>query len=860
MSIKAQEIATLNKGVEQFRNKLAMSKRTANQEKDILNKTINSLRTRDESSSGRITHPEQTIQELRFQLADAQRINHAHEQRHQCESLYAKGHIQGAAECLLKFANTVNSDTRAEKAIIDWVADFTHRCVTVLERMGDEASNTGNPDEVAAAYSTALSLGPTTPNAVLMKWTSIMLIRGSAVEASSAATKFKVPRFVVYRIICDILEQHGRLTEAVECFLQMQNELQEDAGVGNEREEWKFDFRRRCAKKLEKLGDGARDSKKHDEAIGYYSNVLSLDPANNDILLKQSTEDIELDSSSHTGYERRHAALHGLGLHREAFEAFRVILSRMEQSPDPHTRKDFDWLWTELRNRYIDATATIQEVVEETVRHMPRVLIDTTTGRLYDKAQQAAAFEELLIYNELRSSMTIRLDHARIRREVEAFYRYVMLSHRWQPHEPTFQMVENSSIYGLPTSPGNNKVQKFCELVRSLDFQWAWSDTCCVNQQDKGVQQESVVAMFRWYRGSSLTIIHLLGVLSESQEIGHLWRSIWNTRGWTYQEYIASKVVQFYTEDWKPYLGLDIFNHKESPLILSEMEQVMNFATQELATLDPGLDRVREKLYLASRRRTTREEDIAYSLFGIFKVPIPVIYGEGNQAVGRLLEYILTRSDNVTPLAWTGKSCGSHHTYLPADLTVYNEIVPPHVPRPMETAEMDGMVMTLSSSLPDHSLAVALYERLVNLPPLSLDAGRLRLPGIVFPLADLVPPSESDSNVGPRVYRVTSPMLGDVEIKTSDNLSGMPGLLLINPWISPLLDQDYSCGAALFDDATCALRLAVQLMQPFGALLLAPLSRVQYRRVATDSLIMVRVREETSLTDLMGGIRTVHIQ
>ena len=275
---------------------------------------------------------------------------------------------------------------------------------------------------------------------------------------------------------------------------------------------------------------------------------------------------------------------------------------------------------------------------------MPRVLIDTVSGRLYDKTQQAAAFEELPIFDELRSSMTTRPDHARIQIEVRKFYQYVMLSHRWQPNEPTFQMVENISIYGLPDSPANRKLLKFCELVSSLCFRWAWSDTCCVNQLDKGVQQESLVAMFRWYRGASLTVIHLLGVLSESQELGCLWRSIWNTRGWTYQEYVASKIVQFYTEDWKPYLGLDTFNHKESPVILTEMERAMSFATQELAILRPGLDMAREKLYLASMRHTTREEDIAYSLFGIFNVATPVIYGEGNQVVGRLLEHILTGS------------------------------------------------------------------------------------------------------------------------------------------------------------------------------------------------------------------------
>ena len=94
-------------------------------------------------------------------------------------------------------------------------------------------------------------------------------------------------------------------------------------------------------------------------------------------------------------------------------------------------------------------------------------------------------------------------------------------------------------------------------------------------------------------------------------------------------------------------------------------------------------------------------------------------------------------------------------------------------------------------------------------------------------------------------------MLGDVEIKTMADVSGMERLLLIHPWISPLLDRDFSRGGvAQFDLATRALRLVVRLRQPFGALLLATLAREQYKWVATDSLIMVRVRE-TSLTELM---------
>ncbi|KAF8444928.1 hypothetical protein L210DRAFT_3054439 [Boletus edulis BED1] len=871
--IKVVKKLSLDKIIEELRDQLATSQRTANQEKVGLDQVIDTLcaefRARGESSGllcNNITRLEQTNQELRVQLAETGnktdsliRIIHAFEQKHQCETLYAQGRIYNAAESLLEITNTgVLEDLRDNKLIIDWLAEFTPRCITALERAGDEAFRAGKRDEAVAAYFAALSLDPSTPDTMLTQWATLKLISGSVNEVLNVAAKFKAPRFTVYRVVCDNLEGNDRLLEAVECFRQMQKEVLEGTSIHDGQTQWELDFRARCIEKLEKLGDTARDSKKHDhdEVIRYYSNALSLDPPNiYDILLKRSNEEIELDPSSHRGYEGKYAALHGMGCHSEAFAAFKMMLSKLEQSPDPEIR--------ELHRQYVDATPTIKMMVEDTIRHMPCVLIDIVTGHLHDKTKQAAAFEELPIYDELRSTMTTRaqLDHARIRSEVEKFYNYAMLSHKWQPSEPTFQMVENTSVYGLPMSPTNGKVQRFCELVRSLHFNWAWTDTCCVNQHDKGVHQESLVAMFRWYRGSSLTIVHLLGVFSDSQEVGCLWRSIWNTRGWTYQEYVASKVVQFYTEDWKPYLGLDIFNHKESPIIISEMQRAMNFQTQELAALQPGLGRVREKLYLASTRRTTREEDIAYSLFGIFNVAIPVIYGEGDRAVGRLLEHILTGSGDVTILAWTGRA-GSYNSCLPVDLTVYNRLVPLHVPSPVETAEMDRMVTGLRSSLSDLSLAVTLHDHLNKLPSPSVAASRLRLAGIVFPVTKLVYISTSDTDPDLHVYRATTAALGDVEIETTDNfeLSGMEDFVFIHPWISPLLDQEFSRRTGGLDCTTRALRLVARLRRRFGALLLKPLSRVQYKRVATDCLIMVQVREEISLDELMDGIDTVDIQ
>ena len=514
----------------------------------------------------------------------------------------------------------------------------------------------------------------------------------------------------------------------------------------------------------------------------------------------------------------------------------------------------------ELRGQYVDATPAIQEVVEETIRHMPRVLIDTETGRLFDKTGQAAAFEALPVYEELRSSMTTKIDPERIQKEVKGFYRYVMFSHRWDYGEPPFQRVENISVYDLEVSSPNIKLQTFCRLIGALGFHWVWSDTCCIDKKDNVVLQESLVAMFTWYRGSSITIVYLRGVWSHSQRPGDLRRSLWNTRAWTYQEYVAAEVVQFYTEDWKPYLGLQAFNHKEDAAIIREMQQAAGAITKELTVLCPGLDRVREKLYMASMRRTTLVEDIAYSLLGIFNISIPVIYGEGNRAVGRLLEHVLAGSSDVTILAWTGRA-GDYNSCLPPDLTVYNQLAPPHVPQPMELAKVDNIVAKLRSSLPDLSLAVTLYNLLNKFLAPTFIASCLGLPCIAFAVTQLDGTSKFDPGTGSRVYLATTSALVEVEIDTKDNLAEMKDLILIHPWISSLLDQEFSHGAAGLDQTTRALRLVARLRQPFGALLLQPVSRMRYRRVAADCLIMVRVREEASLTELIGGIRTtVNIQ
>ena len=191
--------------------------------------------------------------------------------------------------------------------------------------------------------------------------------------------------------------------------------------------------------------------------------------------------------------------------------------------------------------------------------------------------------------------------------------------------------------------------------------------------------------MFKWCEGSALTIVLLRGVRSPPKR-GELVRSIWNSRAWTLQEYHASKIVRFYTEDWKPYLDLDIPNHKESADIISEMEEATRVSSRALMALRPGLDDIREKPRLASTRQTTRVEDAAYSLLGIFSMSLGVVYGEGDKALGRFLAQVLASSGDTIFLHGPGNQGASTAASLPKSLYLINfrhrtSQLPSNVPR-----------------------------------------------------------------------------------------------------------------------------------------------------------------------------------
>ncbi|KAF8557228.1 WD40 repeat-like protein [Imleria badia] len=838
-----------------------------------------------------------------------------------CEAFYAARRTNEAGEFLLKMVHTTDEEVDMSRPMTKWVADFTRQCLSIPE---SEVSKASRHDEATRLSAT---LNSPTHTQLLDEWAKATLAGGSWKDALAASTSFAVPRFTIYRVIYQRLEATNRMTDASECFRQMVDELVKQANVHDEQVEW-------ILGKLESLGDTSMSAGRHDEAISHYSTALSIDPAPPRLFIKRSTaytvkgswgdalddanKVIMLDPSSPWGYERKHAALHKAGHYEDAINAFKAMLSMMSQSSDPEIR--------ERHRQYVnpdETKKTIQGVVQDAIRDSPRMLIDTISGRLLDKSERAASFQSLPLFQKLISSMTTNIDHAGIKEDVTHYYRYAMFSHKWEDNEPLFEKVVHIVVYDLDESLTHDKLQMFCKIVRDAGLHWAWSDTCCINKADHFVLQEALVSMFKWYQGSAMTLVLLRGVRSPSRR-GDLMRSIWNTRAWTFQEYHASKVVRFYNEDWTLYMNLDVPNHKESPEIISEMEEVTGISARALMALRPGLDDIREKLCLASRRKTTFTEDAAYSLLGIFSISLPIVYGEGDQALGRLLAQLLTSSGDTSILAWSGK-CGSFNSCLPDNIIVFHELPVSHIPLAIPGAEMDMTIARMRTSSLNLAVVMNLYDQLNSLSVPFFVGQRMKLPCLIFKLGAVLAARTPSG----RVFRARTNALGTVEISATEDLSRLDPLYLVHPWIDFLLDRQPVGNVVTtipenMDDQPAfsgqpplplgrsntttaasqprtarllprrltfggwtatrprdaaslqapsslspadiqmrALQVIARLRQPFGALLLTPnTGRVAaYRRVASESLITVRVEEITPaiLDKLVASVRVLDV-
>ncbi|KAH7330481.1 heterokaryon incompatibility protein-domain-containing protein [Rhexocercosporidium sp. MPI-PUGE-AT-0058] len=224
--------------------------------------------------------------------------------------------------------------------------------------------------------------------------------------------------------------------------------------------------------------------------------------------------------------------------------------------------------------------------------------------------------------------------------------RYAILSHRWEEDgEVTFQDLQAGR--GSEMS-GWAKVEGCCRQASKDGWRYCWIDSCCIDKTSSAELSEAINSMFEWYRRAEVCYAYLSDVDTKKANNYAIEqdfkKSAWFTRGWTLQELLAPQWVEFYDIKWQE-IGT---KSSLAPLIksITGISHLFNYAEASIA----------QKMCWASLRQTTRIEDQAYCLLGIFGVHMPPLYGEGTNAFHRLQMEIISQSDDESIFAWEGRS------------------------------------------------------------------------------------------------------------------------------------------------------------------------------------------------------------
>ncbi|KAL8684532.1 MAG: hypothetical protein Q9218_008249, partial [Villophora microphyllina] len=209
---------------------------------------------------------------------------------------------------------------------------------------------------------------------------------------------------------------------------------------------------------------------------------------------------------------------------------------------------------------------------------------------------------------------------------------------------------------------GYRKIKKFCAIAATFQskscswlcegepprVKYGWVDTCCIDKKSSAELSEAINSMYGWYMKAVYCLAYLTdyvrprsqGLYADQQQ--QFRKSRWFTRGWTLQELLAPEELIFFDQDWNPIGSKDLLRHQISEATNIEIEYLKSPFHASVAT----------RMSWASRRSTTRIEDIAYCLMGLFQVNMPLLYGEGPKAFLRLQQEIIRSSFDESIFAW----------------------------------------------------------------------------------------------------------------------------------------------------------------------------------------------------------------
>jgi ankyrin repeat protein len=226
---------------------------------------------------------------------------------------------------------------------------------------------------------------------------------------------------------------------------------------------------------------------------------------------------------------------------------------------------------------------------------------------------------------------------------------YAILSHTWRKEEITYQDIGASDV---EQKAGYDKVKNTCSVAAACGDEYVWIDTCCIDKTNSVELSEAINSMYRWYQQAKVCYAYLADVSSDISDgsVGCIGSQLsskcrWFARGWTLQELIAPSKVIFLNHEWqqigtKSSLQHDIFEITGIPVRILSGDDDLETAS------------IAQRMSWAANRNTSKLEDRAYCLMGIFGIDMPLLYGEGQTSFVRLQEEIMKVSDDYSIFAW----------------------------------------------------------------------------------------------------------------------------------------------------------------------------------------------------------------
>ncbi|KAK4893397.1 hypothetical protein LTR27_008293 [Elasticomyces elasticus] len=228
---------------------------------------------------------------------------------------------------------------------------------------------------------------------------------------------------------------------------------------------------------------------------------------------------------------------------------------------------------------------------------------------------------------------------------------YVIISHRWGADEVSYKDYVKGRYE--PTQAGYQKIAGCCDFARRWDWDYVWIDTCCIDKRSSAELSEAINSMYAWYRNARECFVYLTDVTLPAEDTDwktQFTKSAWFARGWT------SRTTIFCGPNWTVLgvklvaEGIDakVWKHvKDMDILIEPITDATGIPFDALAQPNTlGSYSGAQRMSWAAHRNTTREEDGAYCLLGIFDINMPLLYGEGTKALRRLqLEIIRQTND-----------------------------------------------------------------------------------------------------------------------------------------------------------------------------------------------------------------------